>query len=181
LVGKRIHTQAEHNIRNVQHLDIEPPTHLLLYAPRFWCDNPECGRKTFVPKVEEAPPYSRISTLLRERAVIGQREDRITYKEASHRMTRDSHATERPRAICKWTLSRFPARQIPLEPTTQLHFTSVLCIDEVSASVGGRKVQVLIGVDPIAEIVLHFVLESSDTKGAKAALSKLRELGPTQM
>jgi len=53
----------------------------------------------------------------------------------------------------------------------------VLCIDEVFPSVGGGKVPTLVGVDPIAEIALHFVLDRSDTEGVKAALSKLKELG----
>ena len=175
-VGKRIHTQAEHNIRQVQHAGLLHPTHLLLYVPRFWCDNPECAKKTFVPKVEEAPPYSRNSSFVRERAVIGRREDRITYKEAARRMRRDFQVKISPSAICKWTLGQLSAGQIPLEPR-ELHFSSVLCIDEVFVSVGGHKVAVLIAVDPIAEIVLHFVLKSSDTEGVRAALLKLKELG----
>lgn len=176
-VGERIHTRQEHNIRNVQHADLHTPTHLLLYVPRFWCDNPQCRKKTFVPKVEEAPPYSRNSTFLRERAVISRREDRITYREAAWRMERDFQAKLSPSAICKWTLTQFPGERIPMEPRVQLQFSSVLCIDEIYPSVGGRKVPVLIVVDPIAEIVLYFVLKSSDTEGVKAALSKLKELG----
>lgn len=176
-VGERVHTRAERNIRNVQHVDLETPTRLLLYVPRLWCDHHECEKRTFVPKVEEAPPYSRNSTLLRERAVIGRREDRLTYQEASHRMERDFKAQISPSAICKWTLTQFPGQRLPLESTIPLRFSSVLCIDEVFPSVGGGKVPTLVGVDPIAEIALHFVLDRSDTEGVKAALSKLKELG----
>jgi hypothetical protein len=101
----------------------------------------------------------------------------LSFKEAARRMRRDFHVKISPSAICKWTLGQFPARQTPSSQRGELNFSSVLCIDEVFVSVGGRKVAVLIAVDPMAEIVLHFVLESSDTEGVRAALLRLKELG----
>ena len=58
-------------------------------------------------------------------------------------MRRDFQVKISPSAISRWTLGQLSAGQTPFEPR-ELQFSSVLCIDEVFVSVGGRKVLVLI-------------------------------------
>ena len=154
-----------------------PSDPVVALCASFWRDNPKCAEKTFVLNAEETPPYSRNSTLIRERAVIGRREDRITYEETARRMRRDFQVKISPSAISRWTLGQLSAGQTPFEPR-ELQFSSVLCIDEVFVSVGGRKVLVLIAARLWQRLFCTPSWKAAILKASELPFSSSKSWGP---